>query len=124
MSEINVNIIKNLSGDAGPTIVGVTTITGDFNVTGSITGDGSGLTSLPSVAAIGTALSSDATSPLSNIYYTNTTLSVASTITVDVPDSAVVAYTNFPSITIDGDADLIISDGDDLMLDVLGITTD
>jgi|7_EtaG_2_1085326.scaffolds.fasta_scaffold00234_10 hypothetical protein len=123
MSEINVNIIKNLSGQSGPTLVGTSTVTGDLNVTGAITGNGIGITNLPSVAAIGTALSVDTTSPLSKIYYTSPTLGVASTITVDPPGTKV-AYTNFPSIIIEGDADLIIADGDDLMLDILGISTD
>ncbi len=123
MSEINVNIIKNLSGQSGPTLVGTSTVTGDLNVTGAITGNGIGITNLPSVAAIGTALSVDTTSPLSKIYYTSPTLGVASTITVDQPGTKV-AYTNFPSIIIEGDADLIIADGDDLMLDILGISTD
>ena len=124
MSEINVNIIKNLSGDSGPNLVGHSTVTGDLNVTGNITGDASGLTNLPSIAAIGTALSSDASSPLSKIYYTNPTLSIGSTITVDTPGEAKVAYTNFPSITLTGDADLIIADDDDLMVDVLRLGSD
>ena len=123
MSEINVNIIKNLSGDGGPTLVGVTTITGNLSVSGNITGNGIGITNLPSVAAIGTALSADTSSPLSKIYYTSPTLSIGSTITVDPPGTKL-AYTNFPSITITGDADLIIADDDELMLDVLGISTD
>lgn len=120
MSEINVNIIKNLSGQSGPNLVGASTVTGDLNVTGTITGNGIGITNLPSVAAIGTALSADTSSPLAYIYYTSPTLGVASTITVDPPGTNV-AYTNFPSIIIDGDADLIIADGDELMLDVFGI---
>ena len=85
----------------------------------SFSGDGSNLTSLP--AGLGTALSSTQSSPLNKIYYTNTVLPVNSTITVDPPASASAAYTQYTDINIADGADLIISDGDDLIPDVLGL---
>ena len=88
----------------------------------SFSGDGSNLTSLP--AGLGTALSSTQSSPLNKIYYTNTVLPVESTITVDTPASASAAYTQYADISIGSGADLIISDGDDLIPDVLGLRPD
>ena len=95
-------------------IVGIITAT-------NFIGDASLLTGLP--AGLGTALSSDVTSPLNSIYYTNEILSVGSTITVDVPGSSTGAYTQYTDIVVDGDADLIVSDGDDLIPDILGLST-
>ena len=88
----------------------------------SFSGDGSNLTSLP--AGLGTALSSTQSSPLNKIYYTNTVLPVNSTITVDPPASASAAYTQYADISVGTGADLIISDGDDLIPDVLGLRPD
>ena len=96
------------------------------NFTGIVTassfvGDGSNLTNLP--AGLGTALSSDNTSPLNKIYFTDQVLSIASTITVDPPSTAVVAYTQYADVQLTGDADLIIGDGDEFVVDILGIGT-
>jgi len=88
----------------------------------SFSGDGSNLTSLP--AGLGTALSSTQSSPLNKIYYTNSVLPVESTITVDTPASASAAYTQYTDISLGSGADLIISDGDDLIPDVLGLRPD
>ena len=88
----------------------------------SFSGDGSNLTSLPS--GLGTALSSTQSSPLNKIYYTNTVLPVESTVTVDTPASASAAYTQYTDISVGTGADLIISDGDDLIPDVLGLRPD
>ena len=88
----------------------------------SFSGYGSNLTSLPS--GLGTALSSTQSSPLNKIYYTNTVLPVESTVTVDTPASASAAYTQYTDISVGSGADLIISDGDDLIPDVLGLRPD
>ena len=85
----------------------------------SFVGDGSDLTNLP--AGLGTALSATATSPLNKMYYTNQVLGVPSSVTVDVPASASKAYTQYADIKVDGSADLIIAEGDDLIPDVLGL---
>ena len=99
----------------------------NINASGIITaaqfsGDGSNLANLP--AGLGTALSSTQSSPLNKIYYTNTVLPVESTVTVDTPASASAAYTQYSDISVGTGADLIISDGDDLIPDVLGLRPD
>ena len=99
----------------------------NINASGIITaaqfsGDGSNLANLP--AGLGTALSSSQSSPLNKIYYTNTVLPVETTITVDTPESASAAYTQYADISVGSSADLIISDGDDLIPDVLGLRPD
>ena len=93
----------------------------DIDFSGDIAGDGSELSGIS--AGLGTALSSDFTSPLSNIYYTNQVLEFDNTATVDVPSTAKVAYTQYAEIQVNGTADLIIADGDDLVTDILGIGT-
>jgi hypothetical protein len=85
----------------------------------SFVGDGSDLTNLP--AGLGTALSATASSPLNKMYYTNQVLGVPSSVTVDVPASASKAYTQYADIKVDGSADLIVAEGDDLIPDVLGL---
>ena len=84
-------------------------------------GDGSELTGTP--GGLGTALSDNLSDPLNKIYYTNANLSIASTITVDPPESASAAYTQYTDIVMQGDADLIVGDGDDFIPDILGIGT-
>ena len=72
-------------------------------------------------SGIGTALSTDNNSPLSRIFYNDAVLAIGSTITVNHPSTADAAYTRFSDIRVDGDADLIISDGDDFVPDVFGL---
>ena len=98
-----------------------------INASGIITaskfvGDGSDLLNLP--AGLGTALSSVQTNPLNKIYYTNSVLPIDTTVTVDPPASASAAYTQYTDISVGNGADLIISDGDDLIPDVLGLRPD
>ena len=98
-----------------------------INASGIITaskfvGDGADLLNLP--AGLGTALSSVQTNPLNKIYYTNTVLGIDNTTTIDVPASASAAYTQYAEINVADGADLIISDGDDLIPDVLGLRPD
>ena len=93
----------------------------DIDFSGDLIGDGSELSGI--AAGLGTGLSSDTTNPLSNIYYTNQVLEFDNTATVDVPSTAKVAYTQYAEIQVNGTADLIIADGDDLVPDILGIGT-
>lgn len=86
-------------------------------------GDGSELTGV-SATGLGTALSQDQASPLNKIYYTDPILSIGSTITIDTPPSANVAYTQYSEIEVGEDADLIVEYGDDFITDVLGISTE
>jgi len=106
--------------DGGARFSGIVTAT-TINAT-SFSGDGSNLTSLP--AGLGTALSSTQTSPLNKLYYTDNVLSVGATITVDPPSSASAAYTQYTDIVVEDTADLIMGDGDDLVPDVLGLSTE
>ena len=106
--------VLDVSGTLKPTgsldLTGDGVMRGNLSVTGVSTlgvvtgatyyGDGSNLTDLPASAGLGTALSDDETSPLSVMYYTNSELSIGATITVDAPDSAKVAYTQYPQIVL------------------------
>jgi len=86
-------------------------------------GDGSELDGITS-AGLGTAVEAESLYGGQQIYYTNTVLGIGGTVTVDPPSSTNVAYTQYVDIAVDEDADLIIGDGDDLVLDILGIGTD
>ena len=88
----------------------------------SFVGDGSGLDGVAS-AGLGTALSDDSTSALNVLYYVNKSLDVTTDTTVTVPATSTsnVAYTNYQEIIVADTKNLIIADGDDLMLDVLNL---
>ena len=85
---------------------------------GQIKGDGSLLTG---VTGLGTAVATSGAA--SNMYYVNKTLEITEDTTVTVPTTSTsdTAYTNYQEISIDADQDLIIADGDSLMLDVLNL---
>ena len=100
--------------DGGALFSGIVTAT-------SFVGDISNATG--AAAGLGTALSQTQTNPLNKIYYTDSILSVGSTITINPPSSASAAYTQYTDIVADG-ADIIVADGDDFIPDVLGISTD
>ena len=103
-------------GDGNQVIVGIITATAFY-------GDGSNLDGITS-AGLGTAVEAESLYGGEQIYYTNTVLGIGGTVTVDPPDSTNVAYTQYVDIAVDEDADLIIGDGDDLVLDILGIGTE
>ena len=86
--------------------------------TGQIKGDGSLLTG---VTGLGTAVATSGAA--SNMYYVNKTLDITEDTTVTVPTTSTsdTAYTNYQEISVDADQDLIIADGDSLMLDVLNL---
>ena len=85
---------------------------------GQIKGDGSLLTG---VTGLGTAVATSGAA--SNMYYVNKTLEITEDTTVTVPATSTsdTAYTNYQEISVDADQDLIIADGDSLMLDVLDL---
>ena len=85
-------------------------------------GDGSDLEGVAS-AGLGTALSSDKTDAANLIYYTDSTLGIGSTVNVIVPTGSDVAYTQYTEIAPEENVDFIVSDGDDFIPDVLGIST-
>ena len=99
----------------------------NLNVTGIVTagqfvGDGSRITG---VIGLGTAITAN-TPVLGNIFYRNNTLSVGSTVTMDVPATAEtnVGYTHHSELAVEEGYDFIVADGDDFIADVLGIGTD
>jgi hypothetical protein len=99
----------------------------NLNATGIVTagqfvGDGSRITG---VIGLGTAIA-HSTPVLGNIFYRNNTLSVGSTVTMDVPDAAEsnVGYTHHSDLAVEDGADFIVADGDEFIADVLGIGTD
>ena len=96
-------------------VVGVVSATQFF-------GDGSGLDGIAS-AGIGTALSEDKTKALNTIYYTNDEVVVTNNSTVNPPASGYIAYTQQPTVVVADTVELTVSDGDDLLVDVLGIAT-
>ena len=85
---------------------------------GQIKGDGSLLTG---VTGLGTAVATSGAA--SNMYYVNKTLVIASDTTVTVPTTSTsdTAYTNYQEIEVADTKNLIIADGDSLMLDVLNL---
>jgi len=103
-------------------------LTHNVNSTGIITavkfvGDGSDLDGVSS-AGIGSALDEDNTKPLNLVYYTNSVLGIGSTMVVNHPNTATAAYTAYTDIKLEGEADLIVEDGDDLVVDILGISSE
>ena len=88
----------------------------------SFYGDGSNLEGVAS-AGLGTAIDSD-TAGLDVIYYTDRVLSIPGTVTVDIPNSSDVAYTQYTEIAVESGADFIVADGDDFVPDILGIGTE
>lgn len=70
---------------------------------------------------IGTALGT--TSGLKDIFYTDKILGIGDTITVTVPSSGTAAYILQEEIAPTDDADIIIADGDDLIIDLLGLSS-
>ena len=86
-------------------------------------GDGSNLEGVAS-AGLGTAVDDDSLYGGQQIYYTNKELRINGNLTVDVPDSAEVAYTQYQEIVVDSGADFIVGDGDDFIPDILGISSD
>ena len=109
--------------------IGTTIPTATLGVAGIVSatafyGDGSNLDGVAS-AGLGTALSEVEFDPLTVIYQTSDTLSVGATITVDPPDATTkVAYTQYAEVKLEGDADLIVADGDDFIPDILGLSTE
>ena len=86
----------------------------------SFYGDGSNLDGVAS-AGLGTALSEEGVGSV--IYYTENTLGIGSTFVITVPTGSDVAYTQYAEISLDENVDLIVTDGDDFIPDILGLST-
>lgn len=112
-------------GTTGRVGLGSTDPTAKLNVAGIVSatafyGDGSNLDGVAS-AGLGTAISE--TAPGDVIYYTNTILGINADITIDHPNTANVSYTQYQEIAVDDGIDFIVSDGDEFIPDVLGLST-
>ena len=95
-----------------------------INVTGVITatsfsGDGSSLTGLP--GGLGTAIA--ASGGGANIYYANKVLAIDTNLTTDVPDTSNIAYTQHQDLAVGSGVELVVSDGDQIVTDILGLST-
>ena len=117
----NQNLLKL---DTDNTRVGIASTTPSFTLdvgSGKIRGDGSELIGIS--AGLGTALSTDQEKPENLVYYTNRTLQIDEDVTVDVPSASdsKLAYTQYQDIVIHDGIDLTIADGDDFVLDILGL---
>jgi len=119
----------NFTVDASNNRVGLgsTTPSAKLNVAGIVSatefyGDGSNLEGVAS-AGLGTALG-DGTNGLEVIYYTDRVLTVTDNITIDVPATADIAYTQYAEVAVADSKDLIVADGDDFIPDILGLSTE
>ena len=111
-SRVDVGTAATVFAD-GNAIVGVLTASAFY-------GDGSNLEGVAS-AGLGTALGE--ANGLDVIYYTDKVLTITDTVTVDPPTSTNVAYTQYSEIAVADTKDLIVADGDDLIPDILGLST-
>ena len=109
-STLNVGIAITMGGTSG-----VVTATSFVGYGGDLRGVAS--------AGLGSAISADATSPNNSLYYVNKILDITEDTTVTVPTTSTsdTAYTNYQEIAVADTKDLIIADGDSLMLDVLNL---
>ena len=106
--------IGSTTPDAKLDVIGIVSATAFY-------GDGSNLEGVAS-AGLGTALGESG--GLDVIYYTDNVLTVTDNITVDPPASTNIAYTQYAEIAVADSKDLIVADGDDLVPDILGLSTE
>ena len=111
---VNLGTGATVSNNGNATFSGIITAT-------KFVGDISDATG--AAAGLGTALSQTQTDPLNKVYFTDNILEFSSTTRIDHPPSTNTAYTNYSDIKISGSADLIISNGDEFIPDVLGLST-
>ena len=118
----------------GAQISGVTTFSSRVDVGTAVTigaasgivsatafyGDGSNLDGVAS-AGLGTALAEEGVGSV--IYYTDNILGIGSTFVLTVPAGSDAAYTQYAEVSLDENVDLIVTDGDDFIPDILGLST-
>ena len=104
----SLDVGQNINADANSGVLTATKYAGDGSLLTGVTG-------------LGTAIATSGAA--SNIIYVNKTLEITEDTTITVPTTSTsdTAYTNFQEITVADTKDLIISDGDSLMLDVLNL---
>ena len=103
--------------------IGSTQPTTKLDVDGTVTatsfvGDATGLTG---VSGLGTAVGASGVGL--KIYYTDDVLGIGSTVAISPPASSTVAYTQYSTISLDDNVDLIVDEGDDFIPDILGLST-
>ena len=101
--------------------IGSTAPTTKLDVNGTVTatsfvGDATGLTG---VSGLGTAVGASGVGL--KIYYTDDVLGIGSTVAISPPTSSTVAYTQYSTISVNDDADLIVDEGDDFIPDILAL---
>ena len=116
--------IFTVDGDNDRVGIGSTAPTTKLDVDGTVTatsfvGDATGLTG---VSGLGTAVGASGVGL--KIYYTDDVLGIGSTVAVSPPASSTVAYTQYSTISVNDDADLIVDEGDDFIPDILGLEDD
>ena len=104
--------------------IGSTAPTTKLDVDGTVTatsfvGDATGLTG---VSGLGTAVGASGVGL--KIYYTDDVLGIGSTVAVSPPASSTVAYTQYSTVSVNDDADLIVDEGDDFIPDILALEDD
>ena len=117
---------RQLDVASGDAIVGLAITFGGSSGIISATafhGDGSEPEGVAS-AGLGTALGTVEGRGDDVIYYTDRVLNINDDTTITVPTSAQVAYTQYTEVVVADSKDLIISDGDELIPDVLGVSTE
>ena len=104
----SLDVGQNIYADANSGVLTATKYAGDVSLLTGVTG-------------LGTAIATSGAA--SNIFYVNKTLEITEDTTITVPTTSTsdTAYTNYQEISVDADQDLIIADGDSLMLDVLNL---
>jgi len=128
LAELADNNVLSVDGTNNRVGIASTQPTATLDVAGIVSatsyyGDGSNLEGVSS-AGLGTAVEAGSAFGGEQIYYTNTVLSIGGTVTVDPPSSSKIAYTQYQEIAVESGADLIVGDGDDLVFDILGLSTE
>ena len=127
-ADLNVGI-GSISPDAKLDVQGGDLLVGAAITMGSVSGivtatafygDGSNLEGVAS-AGLGTAISETVGGDV--IYYTNTTLGIITDVTLDYPNTANISYTQYQEIAVADGIDFTVSDGDEFIPDVLGLST-
>jgi len=111
-----------INGNTGITTLNFVGVGNTFAVNGttvdiSIAGGGAGIGTAIDMTAVPGTTGQDV------IYYVNEILEITTNSTITAPDSTDVAYTNYEEVVVNDGIDLIIDDGDQFVVDVLGLST-
>ena len=111
-----------INGNSGITTLNFVGVGNTFGVNGttvdiSIAGGGAGIGTAIDMTAVPGTTGQDV------IYYVNEILEITTNSTITAPNSTDVAYTNYEEVVVNDGIDLIIDDGDQFVVDVLGLST-